>query len=132
MNIQGFCCTVSNDNEFYVCHFGVYEGDFELILKAKLWNKTVPIHHLISYLGVVQRNENGTLYIDVKDFVVIGPYQEGVMLVSAIHAHGIVESGQILSSKSWYFLFNYRHGKERAMTGNFKTNFIAKPNDLVF
>lgn len=103
MNIQGFCCTLVNETEFYQCHYGTYEGDFELILNTKFWNKNVPIHHLISYLGVVQRDLNGKLWVDVKDFCVIGPYQEGVMLVSAIHAHGLVESGQILSSKSWYF-----------------------------
>ena len=62
MNIQGFCCTLVNETEFYQCHYGTYEGDFELILNTKFWNKNVPIHHLISIFRRASSNNSNWIF----------------------------------------------------------------------
>ena len=102
MNIQGVFCTLSSNDGIYECHLGSYDNGVDIILNARLWNKNVPLHHLIYFLGVLQRDDKGKLFIDVKDFGVLGAYQEGVTLTTAIHAHGVVEKGHTLNSKSWY------------------------------
>jgi hypothetical protein len=69
-------CTLSSNDGIYECRLGFYDNGVNINLNTRLWNKNVPLHPLIYFLGVLQRDGKGKLFIDVLDFGVLDAYQE--------------------------------------------------------
>ncbi len=127
MILQGdlYVTGASTELGFYDCLFGVYENG-ELNLRAKFWNRNIPIGMIVSFIGQVNRcgKDDKNCFIDIKEYVVKGEPADGMTFLIGLQTHGQIQNGSIINSNVW-------HGKELGVFGDFKTKYVFKPLDAV-
>jgi hypothetical protein len=124
MNIIGQVMTLEVKDSFVSLHLGNYEKGGEVMLQAKFWASNVPLDKVVMIFGVCKRNQDNSIFIDVKDFFIVTDPYDGIKLQLYLSVHGEISKENSIVSNSW-------HSKELGVCGNFVTKVTVRSKDPV-